>query len=191
MTKNRKTVSESRKVYLRRPAESDFEELQARFAESTAHLRGYATVQFDRERFEQILAAAKLDSNECFLICRSQDDAIVGQINLSQIFRKAFQNAYLGYQLFNGFTGKGYMAEAVHLVLEFAFEKLKLHRIEANVQPNNLPSIAVLKRAGFAKEGFSKRYLKIGGKWRDHERWALVKEDWRSRTRNVSSGSKK
>ena len=166
-------------------------ELQARFAESTAHLRGYATVQFDRERFDQILAASRLDSNECFLICRNSDDAIVGQVNLSRIFRKAFQNAYLGYQLFNGFTGYGYMTEAVEMVLEFAFEKLKLHRIEANVQPDNLPSIGVLKRAGFAKEGFSKRYLKIGGKWRDHERWAIVKEDWRSRKQDDGSGSKK
>jgi ribosomal-protein-alanine N-acetyltransferase len=178
-------------VYLRRPAQSDFEELQARFAESTAHLRGYATVQFDRERFEQILAASKLDSNECFLICRNSDDAIVGQINLSQIFRKAFQNAYLGYQLFNGFTGHGYMTQAVEMVLEFAFEKLKLHRIEANVQPDNHPSIAVLRRTGFSKEGFSKRYLKIGGKWRDHERWAIVTEDWRSKKQDDSSGSKK
>lgn len=178
-------------MYLRRPAESDFDELRARFAESTAHLRGYATVQFDSERFTQILAAAKLETNESFLICRTSDDIIVGQINLSQIFRKAFQNAYLGYQLFNGFTGHGYMTEAVEMVLEMAFEKLKLHRIEANVQPDNHPSIAVLKRTGFSKEGFSRRYLKIGGKWRDHERWALVKEDWSSRKRNVSPGSKK
>jgi [ribosomal protein S5]-alanine N-acetyltransferase len=170
-------------VYLRQPAESDFEELSIRFETSKAHLRGFALVQFDRERFAQMLASANLGTNESFLICRRDDDAIVGQINLSQIFRKSFQNAYLGYQLFNGFTGHGFMTEAVMLILEFAFEKLKLHRIEANVQPNNYPSIAVLRRAGFAKEGFSKRYLKIGGRWRDHERWAIIREDWKLRKR--------
>ena len=179
-------VSASRKVYLRRPVQSDFEELHARFESSTAHLRDFAAVGFDRKRFDEMLAAAMLDSNESFLICLIEDDAIVGQINLSQIFRKAFQNAYLGYQLFNGFTGKGYMTEAVELVLKFAFEKLKLHRIEANVQPSNKTSIAVLERNGFTREGFSKRYLKINRKWRDHERWAIIKEDWKSRKQDDS-----
>lgn len=178
-------------MYLRRPAQSDFEELRNRYESSTAHLRDFAVVDFDRKRYDEFLAAAKLDSNESFLICRTEDDAIVGQINLSQIFRKAFQNAYLGYQLFNGYTGSGYMTEAVELVLKFAFEKLKLHRIEANVQPNNKPSIAVLQRNGFTKEGFSKRYLKINRKWRDHERWAIIREDWRSSDKNDSSSTNK
>jgi ribosomal-protein-alanine N-acetyltransferase len=71
------------------------------------------------------------------------------------------------------------MTEAVNLALRHAFKNLKLHRIEANVQPENFPSIAVLKRCGFSKEGFSRRYLKIKGKWRDHERWAIIKEDWK------------
>jgi len=112
------------------------------------------------------------------LICLKNDDSIVGQITLSQIFRKQFQNAYLGYQLFSGFTGKGYMKDAVAKVLRYAFKEIQLHRVEANVQPGNIPSIAVLKRNGFTKEGYSRRYLKIGGKWRDHERWAIIREDW-------------
>ena len=70
------------------------------------------------------------------------------------------------------------MTEAVGLALGHAFNELRLHRVEANVQPNNSPSIAVLERNGFVKEGFSRRYLKIGGRWRDHERWAIIKEDW-------------
>jgi ribosomal-protein-alanine N-acetyltransferase len=102
-------------------------------------------------------------------------------INLSQIFRGGFQNAYLGYGLGVNFTGRGFMTEAIALVLRFAFKDLKLHRIEANVQPENLSSIAVLKRNGFTKEGFSRRYLKIGGKWRDHERWAIIAEDWKTK----------
>jgi len=125
-----------------------------------------------------MLASADVESNEAFLICLKNDDSIVGQINLSQIFRKQFQNAYLGYQLFSGFTGKGYMKDAVAKVLRYAFKEIQLHRVEANVQPGNIPSIAVLKRNGFTKEGYSRRYLKIGGKWRDHERWAIIREDW-------------
>jgi ribosomal-protein-alanine N-acetyltransferase len=71
------------------------------------------------------------------------------------------------------------MSEAVKLILKHAFINLKLHRVEANVQPQNTPSINVLKRCGFTKEGFSRNYLKISGRWRDHERWAIIKEDWK------------
>ncbi len=113
------------------------------------------------------------------MICRNTDGAIVGVINLSQIFRGVFQNAYLGYYLGGKFTGFGFMSEAVELILRLAFKELKLHRIEANVQPHNLASIAVLQRTGFTKEGFSRKYLKIGGRWRDHERWVIIAEDWK------------
>jgi ribosomal-protein-alanine N-acetyltransferase len=151
------------------------------YRSSRAHFRGLANADFDRERFDQLLIDAAKETNEYFLVCRIEDGAVVGSLNFSQIFRKGFQNTYLGYQLFAGFTGRGYMTEAVDLGLRFAFLDLGLHRVEANVQPSNKPSIAVLKRNGFAKEGFSRRYLKINGRWRDHERWAILKEDWLER----------
>ena len=69
------------------------------------------------------------------------------------------------------------MAEGIELVLAHAFETLGLHRLEANIQPANAASIALAKRAGFRLEGFSPRYLKIDGLWRDHEGWAIVAED--------------
>ena len=180
MKKSRKTVSTSPKVYLRRPAASDLDELAERYRGSRELFRGVASSIFDRESFEEMLRSSDTETKQSFLICRSEDKSIVGTITLSQIFRKAFQNAYLGYQLFGGFTGNGYMSEAVDLILRYAFVELGLHRVEANVQPENKPSIAVLKRIGFAKEGFSRRYLKIAGRWRDHERWAILKEDWNS-----------
>jgi [ribosomal protein S5]-alanine N-acetyltransferase len=73
------------------------------------------------------------------------------------------------------------MTEAIQLMLNHAFKQLNLHRVEANVQPHNASSIALIKRAGFVREGYSRRYLKIGGRWRDHERWAILYEDWKQR----------
>ena len=73
------------------------------------------------------------------------------------------------------------MSEALRLVLKYSFEKLGLHRLEANIQPLNRASIALVKRAGFVREGFSRRYLKICGRWRDHERWAIIVEDWKAK----------
>ena len=77
------------------------------------------------------------------------------------------------------FAGQGYMGEGMQLVLRHAFTTMKLHRVEANVQPENVASIALAKRSGFRLEGFSPRYLKVAGRWRDHQRWAILSEDWR------------
>ena len=172
------TKLKSKKVFLRPPAGSDFEELADLYRSSKSHFAGFASSHYDRAKFDAMLIDSAKDTNAYFLICRIDDEKIAGTINLSQIFYKGFQNAYLGYQLFAGFTGNGFMADAVSLVLHHAFAELGLHRVEANVQPENKPSIAVLRRNGFAKEGFSRRYLKINGRWRDHERWAILKEDW-------------
>jgi ribosomal-protein-alanine N-acetyltransferase len=60
------------------------------------------------------------------------------------------------------------------------FRDLRLHRVEANIQPHNAPSIALVRRAGFTREGYSPRYLKVAGRWRDHERWALTVETWKA-----------
>lgn len=157
----------------------DFEEMQTLFRESRKFYKGLVDTPETKEKFEAYVARNSSDANESFVICRNEDGKIVGAINLSQIFRRGFQNAYLGYSLGVRYTGCGFMTEAVALILRFAFKDLKLHRIEANVQPENLPSIAVLKRCGFTREGFSRKYLKIAGRWRDHERFAIIKEDWK------------
>ena len=73
------------------------------------------------------------------------------------------------------------MRDGLELVLRHAFLELALHRLEANIQPGNAASIALARGAGFQREGFSPRYLKIGGRWRDHERWAMLAEEWRER----------
>jgi len=118
-----------------------------------------------------------------FLVCRAADDAPVGVFNLSEIVRGSFHSAYLGYYVLAPHAGQGYMGEGLTLVLMAAFRSLRLHRVEANVQPANLSSIALLRAGGFTREGYSRRYVKIAGRWRDHERWAILAEDWRARQR--------
>jgi ribosomal-protein-alanine N-acetyltransferase len=116
---------------------------------------------------------------ECRFVRRNEDEAIVGVFEVSQIFRGGFHNAYLGYWVGAPYAGHGYMTEGMRHLFRFAFRELRLHRLEANIQPNNKASISLAKRTGFRKEGFSPRYLKIGGRWRDHERWAILAEDAR------------
>lgn len=99
-------------------------------------------------------------------------------IAINQIVRGNLQSAYLGFRIGAAYAGSGYMTLALPLVLRHAFDTLRLHRLEANIQPENDASIALVRRAGFTREGFSRRYLKINGRWRDHERWAILREDW-------------
>jgi ribosomal-protein-alanine N-acetyltransferase len=125
------------------------------------------------------LAAAKPDA-ACLVICGNEDDAIVGYFGLSQISLGHFRSAYLGYYAFEPYAGQGYMREGLELLLRHAFGSVGLHRVEANIQPENARSVALVRAAGFRKEGLSLRYLKIGGRWRDHERWAITTEDRRA-----------
>jgi len=109
-----------------------------------------------------------------FLVCRCDTDELVGVINLSNVVLGAFRSGYLGYYAFSGHERQGLMHQGLHLVVRHAFAALKLHRVEANIQPGNAASISLVRACGFSREGFSPRYLKIGGRWRDHERWALL-----------------
>lgn len=93
---------------------------------------------------------------------------IIGAISLNHIIRGAFQSCLLGYKLAGTEINQGYMTEALKIAIDFAFTDLKLHRIEANIMPRNLPSLRVVEKLNFYYEGFAKKYLKINGKWEDH-----------------------
>jgi len=112
--------------------------------------------------------------NAAFLVCSRTSDQIVGVINLTNVVLGGFRSGYLGYYAFAGFERQGFMRSGLRSVVRHAFAKLKLHRLEANIQPGNLASIALVRACDFNKEGHSPRYLKIGGRWRDHERWAIL-----------------
>jgi ribosomal-protein-alanine N-acetyltransferase len=118
------------------------------------------------------------DDFEAFLFLRRDNGELVGSCNLSQIFRGNFKNAYMGFAAVAGHARQGYMREGLSLVLNRAFGPMRLHRVEANVQPANLASRSLVASLGFVLEGLSERYLKIGGRWRDHERWAIRADIW-------------
>jgi ribosomal-protein-alanine N-acetyltransferase len=176
-------------VYLRAPARGDQAEFVSLMRTSRSFHRPWASAPTDVERFSAYLADSRRADFEAMLVCRYEDDAILGFFNLSQIVRRHLQSAYLGYAVGKPFAGQGYMGEGIELVLRHAFLTLRLHRIEANIQPGNHASIALARGAGFSREGFSPRYLKIGGRWRDHERWAILAEQWRARNGGVDLGA--
>ena len=173
------------RVYLRTPARSDRAEFVNLMRASRAFHRPWATAPTDDEAFDAYLVDSRRPDFEAMLVCRREDRAILGFFNLSHITRGSLQSAYLGYAVASKFANQGYMREGLELVIREAFATLRLHRIEANIQPGNQASIALARGAGFAREGFSPRYLKIGGRWRDHERWAILAEDWRERNERL------
>lgn len=124
-----------------------------------------------------------LQNNTKSFIALDEIGNIVGVFNLNEIVLGAFQSAYLGYYGVAGHEGKGLMSAGLKLLLNKAFNELGLHRIEANIQPENLASIRLVMANGFRKEGYSPRYLKIDGQWRDHERWAITVEDFQAESK--------
>jgi ribosomal-protein-alanine N-acetyltransferase len=180
----------SKRVLLRAPTLRDRAEFIALNRASKHANRGLISMPTTQEQFAAFLKRSNTESSVCFFICLIADGSIIGVASLSQIFRGGFQNAYLGYYVASPYAGHGYMTEALQLMLSYAFNNLKLHRLEANIQPGNVASIALVKRAGFVLEGYSERYLKVCGRWRDHERWAITAERWQA-SRNDSPSTPK
>jgi ribosomal-protein-alanine N-acetyltransferase len=145
--------------------------------------RGFVSPPRSREPYREYLARLRGASHEGYFVCLS-DGELVGVVNVNEIVRGVFRSAYLGFYAFAPHQGRGYMSAGVALAIARAFSKSRLHRLEANIQPANLRSVALVKRLGFRLEGLSRRYLKISGRWRDHERWAITIEDWRGKLSN-------
>lgn len=127
--------------------------------------------ELTRPKFKALLKSdtdlAKKDQFYNFGIFRQDDGVLVGHIALMDVSRGIFQNAYLGYQLFNIYWGEGYAKEACLGIMELAFKQLKLHRVEAGISPKNKSSIAVAKAIGLKKEGLSPKRLLLNGVWSD------------------------
>jgi ribosomal-protein-alanine N-acetyltransferase len=130
------------------------------------------------EAFRDYLVKRQDPRGASFFIWTDDPDGLVGVVNLDEIVRGCFLSAYLGYYAFVPHAGRGLMRDGLTQVVTHAFEAMKLHRLEANIQPRNVRSRALIRTLGFRHEGMSPRYLKINGRWRDHERWAILAEDW-------------
>ncbi|OZB93004.1 GNAT family N-acetyltransferase [Paenibacillus sp. XY044] len=114
------------------------------------------------------------DLEYSFGVFRLEGDRLIGSMNLFQVLRGGLQSAFIGYFLDRAENGKGYMTEAVRLIVDYAFAELKLHRIEAGVMPRNPGSIRVLEKAGFHREGIARSNVLINGKWEDHQVLAII-----------------
>jgi [ribosomal protein S5]-alanine N-acetyltransferase len=130
------------------------------------------------EAFNAAIQRLNGKSNLAFWVC-TEGRELAGVINISEIVRGSFCSAYVGYYAFSPHNGHGYMKRGLRAVLSEAFSVHHLHRVEANIQPGNLASRGLVQNIGFRLEGFSPRYLKIGRRWRDHERWAITAEEWK------------
>lgn len=172
-----RVIGRGPQAHIRRPTVQDADEFLSRVRDSRALHAPWVYPVTDARAFQTWLRQGRRADTERFLVAQNSDGAIVGVFNLNEIVRGGFQSAYMGYFAFEPFARRGYMKEGLELVLRYALGPLGLHRIEANVQPGNEASLALVRSAGFRREGFSPNYLSIAGTWRDHERWAITTED--------------
>jgi ribosomal-protein-alanine N-acetyltransferase len=172
-------------VRLRVPKIADYEEWAAVRIESRAFLAPWepswppddVTRSAFRSRIRRYMHDIEDDAAYPFFIFRAEDQALMGALTISNVRRGVAQMASLGYWIGRNFTRQGHMTAAVHAVMPFAFEHLRLHRIEAACLPANIASIRLLKRCGFSEEGLARRYLKINGRWEDHLLFGLLAGD--------------
>lgn len=157
---------------------SDRNEFLATVARSASLLVPWVYAPSTPVQWSAYVRRTRAGDAQAFHLRRRDDRALVGVVNLNTIIMGGLQQAFVGYYAFLPYAGEGYMTEGLRLVVGHAFGVHGLHRLEANIQPGNERSKALAARAGFRCEGFSPRYLQVGGAWRDHERWAITAEEW-------------
>lgn len=173
------------RVYLRAPRHGDWQAWAKLRKESRDFLAPWEPSWTDdaltRAAFRRRLRSYDLEwhrgTSYSFLVYRREDEALLGGATLSNVRRGVAQSASLGYWIGQRFAHQGYMTEALTAVLEFAFERLALHRVEAACLPTNEASRGLLLKLGFEEEGYSRQYLRIDGRWRDHCLFAILKGD--------------
>lgn len=182
-------VEVGERVFLRMPTLADRAEVLALKRGSRKHLAQWEGTPvgggdtFGAAWFARFLKSSRTERSRRFVICLCESGEIIGQLGLGEISRGAFQSCYLGYWIGASFARQGYMTEAVQLAMRHAFTRLKLHRVEANIVPRNRASKALVEKLGFRYEGTAERYLRIAGRWQDHEHWAMTIEEWRGKAR--------
>ena len=164
----------SSRVVVRRVRRADAAELIALNRENVEYHAPWENGFTDQAGFDAWFDRSLTGPSVALIAREAATNDVVGVINLNEITLRVFRSAYLGYWGYAHTGGRGLMTEALQIAVRIAFDEFGLHRVEANIQPANTRSIALVKRAGFTKEGFSPAYLFLDGAWRDHERWALI-----------------
>jgi ribosomal-protein-alanine N-acetyltransferase len=179
----------TRRLVLRPPHPVDVPEIRRLLRANAEHLRPWSPVprlgedpssltEISKAILRQRREWTKGEAFVLFITDPTMGEAIIGRIALTGVMRGAFLSAHLGYWIAEAHQRQGYMTEAVREVVEFAFDVLGLHRVQAAVMPHNVASLRVLAKLGFRKEGEAPRYLQIAGKWADHNVFAVTSEEW-------------
>jgi ribosomal-protein-alanine N-acetyltransferase len=173
----------SSRVSLHTPGRGDAGEYLAAVAASTELHHPWVFPADDQRRYLAYMRTRRRNDQWGVLVRATEDDRLVGVININNIVRGGLRSGALGYYAFAGGERRGLMTEALARVIDLAFDPkvLDLHRLEANIQPGNAASTRLVKRLGFRHEGFSPALLHIDGDWRDHDRWAITAELWQGR----------
>lgn len=179
------SIIEGEGVFLRMPHMADFAAWSVLREQSRSFLAPWEplwpahdlTRGAFRRRMRRYTRDVREDSAYPFLVFRSSDRVLLGGLSLSNVRRGVTQTASLGYWMGAPHAGKGYMTAAVTALLPYAHGTLNLRRIEAACLPNNAPSIALLQRVGFRREGYGREYLCINGVWQDHLLFARLSSD--------------
>ncbi|MFC0865841.1 GNAT family N-acetyltransferase [Sphaerimonospora cavernae] len=166
--------TERSRVVLRPIAYRDRDEFLGLVRASVDLHHPWMTLPATSEEFRAYVDRFDHVTGQGLLICVRETGAMAGVVNINSIIRGRLQSASVGYAAFAPFAGRGYMSEGLSLVLRYAFQRLRLHRLEAQIQPGNHASITLVRRLGFRYEGCSPELLFINGAWRDHERWAIT-----------------
>jgi ribosomal-protein-alanine N-acetyltransferase len=174
----RKTYAKGDTVYLFEPTRDFADEFLTMTKASQAFHQPWVYPAMEQRRYRGYIERIAEGRVHGFFVGRIEDNAFLGVININDPILGGFRSASLGYYVNAEYARRGYMSEALALVLDYAFTTLQLHRLEANIQPHNEASRALVQRLGFRKEGFSPAFLQIDGVWRDHERWAILAEEW-------------
>jgi [ribosomal protein S5]-alanine N-acetyltransferase len=167
-------ADDSSRVILRPATSGDEDEFIDLVRASASLLGPWMSLPATSAEFQALIRHYQQSAEESLLICLRSTGAIAGRVNLNNIVRGRFQCASLSYNAFAPTAGHGYLTEGVGLAVRYAFEQLRLHRLEANIQPGNHASLRLVERLGFRREGYSPEMLFIDGAWRDHERWAIT-----------------
>jgi len=178
-------MEKMQEIFIRQLELSDAEDLLKLEVENRDFFQLYSPLKDEKfytidgqvERIEKNVLLTKQDSVYSFGIFLTDSKQLIGNVTLSEVARGNYQSCWIGYYLDRKHNGKGYMTKAVKLVVDYGFNELKLHRIEAGVMPHNIRSIKVLEKAGFHKEGIAIENVKINGRWENHQTLAIVNNE--------------